>query len=199
MNRAEREYLLYQSYSISANKEFYKNFLKSTFEIESLAEAQLIDVSLRGSLDRLLYSNVISSLETYLSDALINLVMADSARIRLVVETVPEFKSQKIDLSEIYSKFETMDSLVHEYLVGLIYHNISKVQKIYSSVLGVNFPSDCSDLYVAIQKRHDIVHRNGKNKNGEPLEIAKEDVLNLVTISRKFVDFINVQLPVMST
>jgi hypothetical protein len=198
MERAEKEYSLYESYIISPNKEFYNTFLQSTFEIEALVEAKLQGSRLRKSLNRLLYANVISALETYLSDAFINIVMSNPALIRKVVETTPEFKKRKFDLSEIYIRYDSLETQVGEYLANVIYHDLAKVKNMYMSVLGIEFPDDLSKMYAAISNRHDVVHRNGKNKNGNTLEIGKEEITALIFISREFVEHINLQLPPIS-
>ncbi|ENP8324489.1 hypothetical protein M2G54_22145 [Vibrio vulnificus] len=195
MERASKEFSLYQSYSISENKEFHNTFLQATFEIESLSEAKLIDRRLQTQMNRLLYSNVITALETYLSDALFNIVMSNPDLIQKVIETSPEFKNQKFDLSDIYKKYSSLESLASEYLVNIIYHNISKVSQIYKSVLGVNFPKKLSPIYKAITIRHDIIHRNGKDKNGQSIILDKGDVHQLLQDVRAFVAEVNLQIP----
>ncbi len=196
MLRAEKEYSIYQSLSMSENVEFYKSFLRSTFEIESLVEAKLLDRSVENSMNRLLYANVIAVVEAYLSDSFISTVMSDPVLIRKVVETDPEFKKRKFDYNDVYSAFEGVEATVRDYLANLIYHNLSKVSRLFNSVLSVSFPSNLSNIYRAIEIRHDIVHRNGKSKDGVDTEIKKSDIQELLRDSRQFIEFVNKQLPV---
>ena len=193
--RAEKEYAIAQTLYMSQGFEFHKSFLKSTFEIESLAEAKLVDKTLQNSMNRLLYANIITAIEVYLSDAFITIVLADNRFIRKVIELDPEFKKRKFDLSEIYSTYESVESTVREYLGNLIYHNLSKVGRLYRSVLVVVFPKDLSKIYRAIEVRHDIVHRNGKSKSNSEVNIDKSDIHDLLEISREFIEHINKQLP----
>ena len=195
--RAEKEYSLYESYRISENKEFYSSFLKSTLEIEALLDAKLPE-QFKKSLYKLLYTNIITSLETYFSDALINIVMSDKSLVRKVIETTPEFKKRKICVSDLYLAYESIEDEVREYLVGVIYHNLAKVKSMYGAVLGVEFPADLSDIYSAIVDRHDLVHRNGKNKDGNSLNIGGSEVSELLIKVRKLVEEINLQLPPIS-
>ena len=88
-----------------------------------------------------------------------------------------------------------MESTVREYLGNLIYHNLSKVGRLYRSVLVVVFPKDLSKIYRAIEVRHDIVHRNGKSKSNSEVNIDKSDIHDLLEISREFIEHINKQLP----
>ncbi len=85
--------------------------------------------------------------------------------------------------------------MVREYLVNIIYHNLSKVQNLYKTVLEIKFPNNLSPIYKAISIRHDIVHRNGKSKDGQALTIKKSDVVTLLNCAREFIADINRQLP----
>jgi hypothetical protein len=67
----------------------------------------------------------------------------------------------------------------------------------YESVLSISFPDDLSAIFKAIQVRHDIAHRSGKNKNGIQVLINKEDVSDLIFKVRDFVGKINKQLPAL--
>ena len=190
------EYSLYLVYSASENKKFYNSFLKTTYEIQSLVMTPLHDETLRKSLNRLLYVNTIAALETYLSDAFINTVTNEDSLIRLLVETDPEFRNRKFDLSQVYIKRDEIEQDVNKYLAEIIYHNLGKIKPMYKSVLGVDFPENLSYIFRAIKTRHDIAHRCGKTKAGEDVDISKEKVSELVEITREFVEVVNKQLPV---
>lgn len=43
------------------------------------------------------------------------------------------------------------------------------------------------DFKDAIQQRHDIFHRNGKNIAGIDLDIKRDDILNLTNDVKKFI------------
>lgn len=71
----------------------------------------------------------------------------------------------------------------------IIYHKLPRVKNIYNSVLGINLGEKIviSDLMKCIGIRHDIVHRNGKDKEGNLQDISKEDVLELAEKVSKFI------------
>jgi hypothetical protein len=58
----------------------------------------------------------------------------------------------------------------------------------------VKFPDELGDIYRAILKRHDIVHRNGKNKDGEEILLQKGDVSALIEKVEQLAQAIDVQL-----
>ena len=49
-------------------------------------------------------------------------------------------------------------------------------------------------MFRAVDTRHDLVHRNGKKKNGEAILIDKGHVLALAHEAEEFVKGIDVQL-----
>ena len=63
----------------------------------------------------------------------------------------------------------------------------------YRHVLGIEFP-DSPPIFRAIKVRHDLVHRNGKTKNGEPIPIDKGHVLALTREVDQFLRQIDTDL-----
>ena len=118
---------------------------------------ELLQLSINGSpalcFYRLLYANVITSLETYLSDTFINLVIPNPGLIRKFSESIPEFKKEKIFLSEAYKTVESMGVKVKDYLARVLWHNLDRVKKMYSIIFEVGFDID-SKLRDAVQIRH---------------------------------------------
>lgn len=98
------------------------------------------------------------------------------------------------NLSEIFSRHESIKDEVKEYLLSQLWHNLAKVKPMYESTLNVSFPPNLGSIYKAIQIRHDIVHRNGRDKNGEQVEVTKESIESLKTDAYNFINNINEQL-----
>jgi hypothetical protein len=55
----------------------------------------------------------------------------------------------------------------------------------YSSTFDITFP-DIAELSKCVSIRHDLVHRNGKTKNGSLLTIDSDAVDDLIRKSREF-------------
>ena len=90
-----------------------------------------------------------------------------------------------------------MDSIkdkVKKTLNGLLYHNLPKIREIYKQVLDVEF-GDFGVLNGAIEIRHDIVHRNGKDKDGIMHNITKEEVLKIAEHVNDFIYRVDIALP----
>ena len=170
------EYLVDDIASIT---KFYRNYSHAISDIEKLLEEN-VDSSVEACFYRLIYVNVITAMETYLSDAFINSVVPNPKLMRRFVESTPEFKSEKISLSDVYKAAEKIELRAKSHLADIVWHNLSRVKPMYKDVLGIEFNVDLGDLIRAILTRHDIVHRNGKRKNGEEIIVTKNDIKDLI-------------------
>lgn len=187
------DYDEYIADEIAQITEYYHNFSGAILDIEKMLEAK-IDGSVENCFYRLLYVNVITAMETYLSDAFMNTVAPERELMRLFVEMTPEFKSEKIPLSEIYKAAEEIEHRAKSYLVDVVWHNLSRIKPMYKAVLGIEFNDEVGELIKAILKRHDIVHRNGKTKSGEDIILTKSNVTELISKVESFVQDIDQKL-----
>lgn len=182
---------------LSVEEEFpdndYEEDFKSMFFDEHVREAidvldriDCLEESSRKLLYRTLYANIISSMEAYLSDKIISRVLSSTDSKRKFVENYKGYKELKLSLSDIYKKMDNIDSCIIKTLRDIIYHNLPVVKNIYKAALDIEI-GDISELMRCVAIRHDIVHRNGKDKEGVLHSITKEDVITLAT---KISDFI---------
>lgn len=138
-------------------------------------------------LHRLLYVNVISALETYLGDTFISKVEGDRALLRRFLKTTPELRGRKVPLSSAFSARRIARKAARQYLVDTVWHDLARVRNMYKDTLRVDFPRDRKDLFVAVRIRHDVVHRNGKTKDGKLIAIPAKEVTALIAAARKLV------------
>jgi len=113
----------------------------------------------------LLYANVITALECYLSDFFVSQIKAAQALLRKFIETTPAFKEQKIAVSDVFQTMDAIEQRANTYLAGLVWHRLDRVKSLYENTLGVKFPSDLRSVLGAIVIRHELVHRNGKRED----------------------------------
>ena len=201
----------YYSSAILSNTSFRRTFLESTEKIQALLHVEMPSyIQLPLNQDRLptsknadiqlhllglLYSNVITALETFLSDAFINTVLPDKASIRKFIESTPEFAERKLSLKELFTRVEQVDNEVKKYLSdNVVWHRLEKVKSMYKDTLGVDFPDDWKTFFKAINLRHDIIHRNGRLRNGERIKLNEKDVRELIEKVQKLVDYLDSQI-----
>ena len=69
----------------------------------------------------------------------------------------------------------------------MLWHNLPKVCEFYKITFEIDFP-EFGNLFKAVKIRHDIVHRNGKDKNDVEFQIYKKDVITLLQDVENFVN-----------
>ena len=178
---------------IASISDYHDNFSGAILDIEALLKIR-IDSKDALCFYRLLYANVITALETYLSDAFMGTVNTNPDLMRQFIEITPEFKKKKILLSEAFEAKDKAEEEANVYLDKLVWHNIKQVKQMYKDTLGIDFPEDISAIFQAIKTRHDIVHRNGRTKEGDEIIITENDISELITSIEDCVRIIDTHL-----
>ncbi|MEW5677385.1 hypothetical protein ABGT15_13825 [Flavobacterium enshiense] len=175
--------------TFSSVKRFY--FL----EIDRLK--QLLDLDTENyivnqSLNRLIFSGVITSLETYLNEIFKLVVFHSNATLEKFIEEYEPYKKEQISLNEIISKYNRLQDRVNEDLDNIIYHNISKLIRIFNIFnFELNRYSSIKSMAKHIQQRHNLVHRSGLDKYNNFQDLSKKEVLTLIEDTNSFVTYID--------
>lgn len=163
---------------------FFDEHVQETVDI--LDKIEHLDENSKKLLYRILYANIISSMEAYLSDRLIQKVLSSEENKRKFVENFKDFENIKISIADIYKNTENIELRIKKTLREIIYHHLPRVKNIYKSTLDIDL-GNISELMECISIRHDIVHRNGKDKDGNLQNINKEDIVRLASIVSDFI------------
>lgn len=136
---------------------------------------------------QLAYSAAVAALEAYLLETVTQRVLGDEKVLRafLAGNTDPKLGKISIPLSSIFQRIDGIGEEVNQYLQSFVWHRLDKVKPILEASLGVSVP-EISTLMSAVVIRHDLVHRGGKNKNGDAVSVAVEDVTRLVSSVHDF-------------
>lgn len=186
----------YLASSAVSNTEFFQTFMEGIKNIQSILKLEPSHHEQRQILNRLLYANAVTLMETFLSDAFINIVLDNQEHTRKLVETTPKFIEGKFSKSNIFTLMENLKKEVADYLLNEVtYHNIWIVEKMYKGVLNIRFPHDLVPLQKIVMRRHDIVHRNGKTIDGKTIVVSSEDVKSAIETIKEFVIVVEKQLP----
>lgn len=195
----EYEYYDEQYELIISNKDYYNSFIQA---LESAKKLNNVDIDSGGQLTSTLRSQtyifVIAALEAFLSETFINLTDDNEEYFRNFIETFPDFKETKIELARIFAEKEKIRETAKKVMLDIIYHNLSKVGKMYESTFKITFPK-IDELSKCIGVRHDLVHRNGKSKKGDSINIEKDDITDLIKITSNFVEDIARKLQLKGT
>lgn len=172
--------------TISSNRDAFATFREAIAGVEQLYDT--IDSPFADRLYPLLFANVITALEVYLSDTFINKVMSDPALLRRFVETTPEFRKRKFTLDQVFRQAEAVTGIAREHLLRQLWHHLPQVEAMYRATLGIVFGEALQDVARAISIRHDIVHRNGKTRDGQIVAIGRTEVVAVVSAVQKLMD-----------
>ncbi|MBL8598977.1 MAG: hypothetical protein JNL14_14675 [Devosia sp.] len=171
----------------------YGVFMDSYYETGDMLPDQGED---RGDrlINRLMFSHQVTALETYLGDTLINHVMRDADAMQRVLDRDDEVSKQKFTLTEVRKEPGLVERKVREYLRGVLYHNLAKVDVLYGIAFEfriLKLTSKQDELFKAVMLRHDCVHRNGLDKNGNKLKpFTREFVSETADLIQAFVESI---------
>ena len=94
-----------------SNSEIYKTYENSIKKINDLNLLELQEEKdLEEYMKYMLYSNVITSLETYLCDRFVALVQNNNKHLRNFVQTFHGFKNEKFSINEVFRKYDDIEN-----------------------------------------------------------------------------------------
>ena len=168
--------------------DFYEVFEVGLSEIDSLRMA----VPANPILTRLLYANAITAMETYLADTVKKNVLNRPALLRRFVAFYRGFVEMKKPVSQVFEIVDQIKAMTSAALDEMSFHNIQVTMVVYEKIFAMEFPkTDLPELFRSVQRRHDIIHRNGKDTSGKMIETSPEDldaVIGLVTRTIQAID-----------
>ncbi|WP_375453130.1 hypothetical protein [uncultured Nostoc sp.] len=151
------------------------------------------DSKAKKTLRRHIYVGVIACLETYLSDAFINTVLSNKEYFSSFFTSFKDFKEQKLGMNELLDVANKAEEIAKKAMLEVLYHNLPKVSKMYEATLNIVFPN-FSEIQKAVLIRHDLVHRNGKTKDGKEIIIDDIMVDDLISKVESFISEIDQRL-----
>ncbi|TCG05863.1 hypothetical protein BZM27_30470 [Paraburkholderia steynii] len=153
----------------------YRDVLRNAYRLLQAPVAE----DLKASLCNMIYAQVVTAVEAYLSGTFIRTVVNSDMLIRKLVMTDPALANRPLLLKDMFSQLEGLKLTVAKYLQDLIFHDLKKVKPMYASVLDIDF-GDIGWLFKAVLIRHDCVHRNGVSKEGEPTGVDEPAIVELI-------------------
>ncbi len=180
-------YMLEDSSSLS---EHYKLFMKALFTIETLIkEANFSKDNYNEAFLRLTFSSIIASLEAYLADYFYEKVISSEQLMDKLFIHSEEFQKKRFNIKEVLGFQKAKSDKAKRFIQNIIWHRINVVEELYSNVLNITFDNKLtSSIKGYIIVRHDIVHRNGRDKNGHFCSLGKEEISNCISDVKKLVE-----------
>lgn len=164
---------------------------ESLMELEVLAAVEPRNTMLQ----RMCYASMVTAMEAYLGDIIKREVMTRPSLMERFVASYSEYSELKFTLSQIHSQLRKLHTRVRDTLDGIAFHNLAKARKIFMDVLLIEFEANAFGLLCkAVNIRNDIVHRNGKDKKGNMVNVSMNDVQELRSCIMKFISHIDFQV-----
>lgn len=136
---------------------------------------------------QMLFSSCITALETYISECFTKEISNDKVKTKRLFEVDDGLKKLSVHYRDLFDPRFNPKRLVLDYLENTSFHNLPKVRSLYKSVLEKDL-GDISSLKVAIDKRHDLIHRAGKTKTGKRVKTSDKEIQELAFAIRGFCD-----------
>lgn len=136
-------------------------------------------------INRMLFASLIGGLEAFLSDTLLNaLAERKEAQLRLVKHD-KEVLPMKFTAAEVLENPNIVIETLTSNLRDMSFHKLPRINALYRAALDIDFfqlvgKDAVASLNKAVVLRHDVVHRNGRDKQGNHLEDFTTDYVKSV-------------------
>jgi hypothetical protein len=121
----------------------------------------------------MIYAHAVTILEVYLEDMVKALILSNDTFLKNTIKNVKPFCDTKFNLRDISLEEGGIKKFVLRKLSENLFHDIPKVVNIIAGIFEKKIDLDIEKIAAVTAKRHDIVHRNGKNRDGETLVIDR--------------------------
>ena len=170
----------------------FDSFENKLTEVIQLLEYNDVYPPNSAQLYRLVLLSAVASLDTLISDLVLYISTKDRTYFLNVIGHLVLSSKKCFQLMTRINKMwcdNIIDSAEQE-VINLIlkksYTSLDEIKDILKDIYGiaVNFPKGLSEI---ITIRHLIAHRNGRRKDGNNIELTKENLLSMVEVIREFV------------
>lgn len=185
------EFFQDEVFRLASENHAFKQFSEQMNELTGDITYRPSDAALKMT-----YSYSITLMETCLGDMIKGLILRNNYFFENAIDNVDELKKEKLSLKDVYLNPDIVKSVVIKKFSDHLYHNIEKTVQVYSAVLGEKAPDDVKKEMPEICKialiRHDIVHRNGSDKEGKKITLNKEILIKALEDISNFVKSMSV-------
>lgn len=162
----------------------YPNFLTSIEYIHAiLANSYKLDRGdVQHQLFHILYANIFTTFESYISAAFIHKLLGTNDTIHHFLQKQKEFSVSQpsmtdllLDEEHIGDLIETMKAKLKTDLTKASWHDLTRVATRFKNI-GIQVPFSKSGLNKIIDTRNDIVHRNGRTVGGDRVVVMRDQI-----------------------
>ena len=137
---------------------------------------------------RMIYMQIFSTTEAFLSDRLKQLILLNDNALEFFCKNDEKIKSLKYKAETVFKGKPALRQSVMGAIQERIFHRFQDVVRDFQSACDttIEIDSELTELVKFNSKRHDCVHRNGRNADGNLRSISMEELQNLLDNSEAF-------------
>ncbi|OKP21767.1 hypothetical protein [Serratia fonticola] len=154
---------------------------------------ELASVSIESANDiivKMRFSYAVTILEACLFEMIKSFVLTNDIYVKNALNNLNGLNDQKITLGEAFECDRSsffQEKVISFLSTDLLYHNISKVFNTYRVIVGTNQPHiDIQTVSKIMSLRHDVVHRDGKSKEGISVELSYDILISSINAIKEF-------------
>ena len=121
------------------------------------------------------------------------IVLKNNDMKRSYLKNDKSLSARKISLGDLFDEFQNIDSVIKKRISETSFHNMPLVKSLFHVVLGLDI-GEIKELKTFVEKRHDFVHRGGKNGEGKPVTTNAKEIRELSKLVRELCQKISVDL-----
>jgi len=185
---AEEEKAEFQWLNRHTHSEF---FLKFPEELANASTLLTLGSSEQhtDTLNKLVYAHAVTLMEALISSVVCKLVVSDKELLINLVAGYRKLSTRTISLKDVAEQPKLVESIVLTTLKELTLHNVGTVKEVLGAMFGKHMDSlEVSEIGRICNKRHDIVHRNGKTVDDQPIRLTTEEVKQAIRTIREFAE-----------
>lgn len=186
--REEYSYFIFKSFN-----DFNEKFTLEFFELKKHFE-HVHKIGPSEMLCKMVFAHAVTLLEVYLEDLTKKLIVSNNYFLGNTLKNVSPFSNSTFKISEYFLEEDGIKKFVLKELSEHLYHNIPKTKNILFGIIGHSLDININPICKITSDRHDIVHRNGKNKKGELIPINFERVQEALYEIDRFVNTLQVEV-----
>ena len=181
-------------------EEFLLNYVPANDTVGAFEEARSELLALLATyqpmpasmLSRMIYSQMIATMEAYLSDKILKLATTHTVIKQRLAKSAGFVQGQTVKLSDILLDPALGENSFKIGLQSVLYHDLEQVETLYNVAFKCAFFPPSGDieshLEAAVKIRHDCVHRNGTDKEGLVHQFDETKIRDLATTIAALVD-----------
>ncbi len=166
--------------------EFFNEFARELVTASALLD-QPLAIDKAQTLYKLVYAHAVTLLESLVSSVVRSIVAGNPVFVAHMATGYDELSKRKFTLKEIIEQPKGVESIVLKTLSDLSFHNPHTIKAVMDSAFGKHMKGlDLRGISPICAKRHDIIHRNGRTIDDDPIKLDLAEVTQGITVIRAF-------------